>query len=141
MANNYGNKAYHKTSIATASKERILLMLYEAAIRYFKRAKIAIEQNNVAEKGLMIGKAQDIVNELNNTLDFDKGGDIAKQLETLYIHIFNESTDANINNDTKKIDHCVNLLTTLYDGWKEAINQLNSAAAPAEQKKIDFRSE
>lgn len=121
--NNYGARAYHKTNIETASKEKILLMLYEACIRNFKRCKLAMEQKNLAEKGVMLGKAQDIVVELTNSLNFDVGGDLAKQLESLYVYIFDTSTEGNIENDPNKIQSCINILETLYAGWKEAVEK------------------
>lgn len=125
--NNYGAKAYHQTSIATASKEKILLMLYESCIRHLKKCKQAMENKNMAEKGVALGKAQDIINELSNTLNFDVGGELPKQLESLYVHIFDQSTQANIANDPSKIQHCINILETLYSGWKEAIDKVKTA--------------
>ncbi len=56
----YGLGAYKKTSVQTASKEQILLMLYQAAIKNCKKAIEAIEQKNIAGKGVHIGKLQDI---------------------------------------------------------------------------------
>ena len=65
----YGLGAYKKTSVQTASKEQILLMLYQAAIKNCKKAIEAIEQKNIAGKGVHIGKLQDIVIELNRRID------------------------------------------------------------------------
>lgn len=125
--NNYGAKAYHKTSIETASKEKILLMLYEGCIRNLKKCKVAMENKNMAEKGTALGKAQDIINELSNTLNFEVGGDLAKQLEGLYLHLFDQTTQANIANDPQKIQHCINIMETLYSGWKEAVEKIKPA--------------
>lgn len=122
--NQYGAKAYHKTSVATASKEKVLLMLYEGCIRNLRKCKIAMENKNWAEKGIHLGKAQDIVNELSNSLNFEVGGDLAKQLEALYLHVFQETTKANIENDPAKIAHCIKVMETLYEGWKEAVEKL-----------------
>ena len=69
--------AYKKTSVNTASKEQILLMLYQAAIKNCKKAIEAIENKEIAAKGEFIGKLQDIVIELNSSLDFEVGGDVA----------------------------------------------------------------
>ncbi|TNE97099.1 MAG: flagellar export chaperone FliS, partial [Deltaproteobacteria bacterium] len=79
----YGLGAYKKTSIHTASKEQILIMLYQAAIKNCKKAIESIEENNIAKKGEFIGKLQDIVIELNNSLDLEVGGDVAKELSSL----------------------------------------------------------
>lgn len=122
--NQYGAKAYHKTAVGTASKERILLMLYESCINNLRKTQTAMEQKNWAEKGIALGKAQDIINELSNSLNFDVGGDLAKQLEALYLHLFDQTTKANIENDPKKIAHCIKILETLYSGWKEAVEKL-----------------
>jgi flagellar protein FliS len=125
---NYGAKAYHQTQVATASKEKVLLMLYEACIRNLKVCKKAMLEKNYAEKGVNLGKAQDIIHELSNSLNFDVGGDLPKQLEALYTHLFDQTTQANIHNDPTKIDHCVKILETLYSGWKEAVDNLKPKA-------------
>mgnify|MGYP003351999107 CR=1 FL=1 len=79
---------------------------------------------NYAEKGMALGKAQDIINELSNSLNYEVGGQIAEQLGGLYLHLFQETTKANIENDPKKIAHCIKIMETLYSGWKEAIEKL-----------------
>lgn len=121
--NQHGAKAYHKTSVETASKEKILLMLYEGCIRNLRKCKAAMEQKNWAEKGIHLGKAQDIINELSNSLNFDVGGDLPRQLEALYLHLFQETTKANMDNDPAKIAHCIKIMETLYEGWKEVVEK------------------
>jgi flagellar protein FliS len=121
---NYGLGAYKKTSINTARKEEILLMLYEAAIKFCKKSIEAINEKNIAKKGEYIGRLQDIIIELNNSLDHKIGGSIAEELSRLYDYIFYSSTLANINMDTKPLEGCLDVLTTLYDGWTNAIKSL-----------------
>jgi flagellar secretion chaperone FliS len=122
----YGLGAYKKTSVQTASKEQILLMLYQAAIRNCKKAIEGIEEKNVAKKGEHIGKMQDIIIELNNSLDFEIGGEVAKELASLYDFILYSSTQANIKIDKVPLEGCLNVLNTLYDGWASAIKSLKS---------------
>ena len=122
----YGLGAYKKTSVKTASKEQILLMLYQAAIKNTKKAIEAIEQKNLAKKGEYIGKMQDIIVELSNSLDFEVGGDVAKELASLYDYILYSSTQANIKIDKTHLEGCLKVLNTLYDGWTEAIKQIKS---------------
>ena len=124
----YGLGAYKKTSVETASKEQILLMLYQAAIKNCKKAIEAIEQKNIAKKGEFIGKMQDIVVELSNSLDFEVGGDVAKELASLYDYILYSSTQANIKIDKSHLEGCLRVLNTLYDGWTEAIKQIKTQA-------------
>ncbi len=122
----YGLGAYKKTSVETASKEQILLMLYQAAIKNSKKAMDAIDQKNIAKKGEYIGKMQDIVVELSNSLDFEVGGDVAKELSSLYDYILYASTQANIKIDKQHLEGCLRVLNTLYDGWTEAIKTLKT---------------
>ncbi|GAB4014714.1 MAG: flagellar export chaperone FliS [Bdellovibrio sp.] len=120
----YGFNAYKKTSIHTASKEQILLMLYQSAIKNCKKAMDAIERNQIAAKGEHIGKLQDIVIELNNSLDHDIGGKISEELAALYDYILFASTQANIKIDKEPLEGCLKVLNILYDGWSEAIKSL-----------------
>ncbi len=122
----YGLGAYKKTSVETASKEQILLMLYQAAIKNCKKAIEAIEQKNLAKKGEYIGKMQDIIVELSNSLDFEVGGDVAKELASLYDYILYSSTQANIKIEKSHLEGCLKVLNTLYDGWTEAIKNLKT---------------
>ena len=68
MSNPY--RQYQKTAVTTASREKILLMLYEGAIRFIKQAKIAMNEKRIADKGKYISKATAILSELMATLDF-----------------------------------------------------------------------
>lgn len=120
----YGLGAYKKTSIHTASKEQILLMLYQAAIKNCKKGIEAIQDGDVAKKGEYIGKLQDIIIELNSSLDFKVGGEVADELSSLYDYVLYTSTQANIKIDEELLENCLNVLITLYDGWSEAIKSL-----------------
>ncbi len=115
---------YKKTSVLSASREQILLMLYEGAIRFTKLAIQAIEQNKVAEKGQNIIRAFDIVLELHATLDHKVGGELAIQLEQLYVFMMDKYTQANLKNDAEALRANLKVLGNLYDGWKQAIDKL-----------------
>ncbi len=125
----YGLGAYKKTSVQTASKEQVLLMLYQAAIKHCKKAIEAIENENLAKKGESIGKMQDIVIELNNSLDFEVGGDVAKELSSLYDYLVYSSTQANIKIEKEPLEGCLKVLNTLYEGWREAVQNIKSEKA------------
>lgn len=122
MANPY-NK-YKQTSILSASKEQILLMLYEAAIKFTKLAIIAIEEKRVADKGTNILRALDIVIELQATLDHKVGGELAKQLEQLYVFMIEQYTKANLKGEVEPLKANLKVLENLYEGWKGAIEKM-----------------
>lgn len=123
--NNPANK-YKQSAVASASREKLLLMIYEAAIKFCKKAIIAAEAKNIGDRGLYIGRVYDIVMELNNTLNFEVGGEIARNLESLYNFMAEELTKANISGDPKHLQTVLKLLTTLNDGWVKAIESLKS---------------
>ncbi len=118
---------YKTTSVQSASREKILLMLYEAAIRFTKLAIQAAEEKKIAERGTNIGRAYDIILELNNTLDHRVGGDISKNLEQLYMYVTDQYTQGNITGDAKYLRDALKILETLYDGWVKAVEQLKKA--------------
>lgn len=122
MKNAY--QKYKQTSVQSASREKILLMLYEAAIRFMKHAIAAIEKKDIAERGMNIGKAFDIVNELNNTLNHEVGGEIAANLEQLYMFVTEQLTKSNATGDKKPLEDALRIMETLYSGWVEAIEKL-----------------
>ncbi len=122
MGNPY--QQYKKTSILSASKEQILLMLYEGAIKFTKLGIQAAEKKQVAERGKNILRAYDIIMELNATLDHKVGGELSKQLEQLYTFMMEQYTKANITGDAEPLRANVKILENLYDGWKQAIDKL-----------------
>lgn len=115
---------YKQTSVQSASREKILLMLYEGAIRFIKQAVAAIDRKDIADRGVNIGRAFDIINELNNTLNHDVGGEIAANLEQLYMFICEQLTKANATGDKKPLEESLKVLETLYSGWVEAIEKI-----------------
>lgn len=115
---------YKTTSIQSASREKLLLMMYEAAIKHTKLAIMAAEKKQIADRGMHIGRVYDIILELNNTLDHKVGGEISKNLEQLYMFMTDQLTKANLTGDPQYLRNSLKILETLYDGWTKAIEQL-----------------
>ena len=122
MSNPY--QKYKQTSVQSASREKILLMLYEAAIKFTKLAVKASEEKRIADRGMNIGRAYDIIMELNNTLDHKVGGEVASNLEQLYMFIMEKYTRANITGDPEHLKSCIKILENLYQGWQGAIEKI-----------------
>ncbi len=115
---------YKTTSVQSASREKILLMLYEGAIKFTKLAIKAAEEKKIADRGTNIGRAFDIIMELNNTLDHKVGGEVANQLEQLYMFMMEQYTKGNITGDPEPLRANLKLLQTLYDGWVQAVEKM-----------------
>ncbi len=117
---------YKNTSVQSASREKILLMLYEGAIKFTKLAIKAAEEKKIADRGMNIGRAFDIIMELNNTLDHKVGGEVANQLEQLYMFMMEQYTKGNITGDPEPLCANLKLLQTLYDGWVQAVEKFKN---------------
>ena len=126
---------YKTTSVQSASREKILLMLYEGAIKFTKLAIKAAEEKKIADRGMNIGRAFDIIMELNNTLDHKVGGDVANQLEQLYMFMMEQYTKANITGSPEPLKENLKLLNTLYDGWVQAVEKLKQETTNSPDKK------
>lgn len=126
-------KSYQNTEILTASKESILLLLYEGSIRFLKQGITAIEQKNIPERARLIGRVQDIINELRATLDHQKGGELATSLDGLYDFISQRLIAANTENKIQPIQEAIEILTTLHDAWQQAIHSLKNQKTQTEK--------
>lgn len=113
--------AYRSTEVLTANKEAILLMLYEGAIRFLKQAIEAVNRNDIQEKSRLIGRTQDIINELRATLNHKQGGELAGSLDSLYGFITDRLIEASKDNRTEKLIEAFSVLTTLHEAWQQAI--------------------
>lgn len=121
-------QAYRRTQIETATKEQLLIMLYDGAIHYLKRAKVRMAEEPATEESLtektnLILKAQDIILELMAALDMDNGGEIAKSLFGLYEYMNWRLNQANIRREVPALNEVVTLLSDLRQTWDEAIQK------------------
>ena len=119
-----GYTKYKKTAVESAGREKLLLMLYEGAIKFNKMAILSCEKKDIQGRCENIGKTYDIILELTNTLDHKVGGDVAKNLEQLYMFMTDELTRANITGKVEHLNNVLKILETLYEGWKEVIEMI-----------------
>jgi flagellar protein FliS len=116
-----GITAYQDNVVSTQSKGRLIVMLYDGAIKFMRLAIMEMEKNNYEAKGRYINKALDIINELNIVLDMDAGGEIASNLRKLYIFMTNQLCEANIKCDPEKVREVIKLMEELNRGWKAIV--------------------
>jgi len=114
--------------------------MYEGAIKFLEQAKNGLETNDIVKFCKFLSKGQAIIAELMNTLDFEKGGRIAKDLDRLYDFMLFYLTEANLYRDPKRIQKVITLIDTIYAAYKEIIEGQKvaeelpqAAAAPAKQ--------
>lgn len=117
MANPYNQ--YKESSVKTAGPEELTLMLYNGAIKFIGQGKIFIEQKNIEKTNEALKRAQDIINELNITLNMDY--EVSKNLRMLYSYILEKLVDGNVKKDVAHLDEALDMVTSLRDTWKEAM--------------------
>lgn len=113
---------YQRNAVSIESPAKLIEMLYEGILRFSAQAKRYIEQENIEKKIYFINKTTDIFTELLNTLDYDRGGDVAHYLSGLYAYQIKLLAQANIRNDVEKIDTVIGVARGLLEAWRE-INQ------------------
>ncbi|HEW79533.1 MAG TPA: flagellar export chaperone FliS [Phycisphaerales bacterium] len=113
-----GLAAYQETSVTTQSKGRLIVLLYDGAIKFMKLAIKELEAGNYEAKGQYITRAQNIINELNAVLDTDAGGEIAANLRKLYSFMNTHLSEANTKRDPQIIREVITLAEELNESWK-----------------------
>lgn len=110
---------YQETAVSTQSQGRLIVMLYEGAIKFLRQAQESITANDIPGRNRYISKARDIVFELNTSLNIEQGGRIAQNLRSLYNFIWRYLGDANIKNDPRMIDKVIGMLDDLAGAWRK----------------------
>lgn len=105
-----------------ASPHRLIQMLMEGGLTRIAQARGAMEREQTALKGELIGKAIGIIGGLREGLDLQRGGELASNLESLYQYMVARLLEANVKNEAAPLDEVVGLLRNLKSGW-DAIGQ------------------
>ncbi len=135
MGYNQAYSAYQKTNITTASQGKLVVLLYEACIKNLRAALALLDSEDKIRPGdienysKFIQKAQSIITELEVSLDMNNGGEIAKNLMSLYLFFNSELTDVTFRHSSKKIKSVIDMMNELLSAWRTAAN--STANAPA----------
>jgi flagellar protein FliS len=118
---NINIKAYGKESIksqiAAADPYIIIRMLMQGALDRLAQGKGCIERKDLKGKSTSLSGASDIINALNESLDFDIGGEVAGNIGGLYDYMITRIADASIDNSTAAISEVINLLSEIKGAW------------------------
>ncbi|MEW6740493.1 MAG: flagellar export chaperone FliS [Nitrospirota bacterium] len=121
----YARNAYTQTKVTTAyNPVELVIMLYDGAIDFLDKAATAINMREVPIKIKYIDKAIAIIEELLNALNLEVGGEIALNLQNLYLHMMRELVLANAKNDGNRVKHVIGLLRELREAWVQIKNQV-----------------
>lgn len=113
------SKVHYGGNVEVASPHRLIDMLFEGALERITQAKGAMEHGHVELKGEKINSAVTIVSGLRESLDSDAGGEIAHNLDSLYLYIEGILSKAHFKNDTSLLDEATTLLGDLRSAWRQ----------------------
>jgi flagellar secretion chaperone FliS len=119
LANPYAR--YQQTAATTADGGDLLILTYEAVLRWLGRAEEAIDAVNLVDAHQALVNAQDLLYNLETSLDFDRGGEIARSLEALYKYMKAEIVLANVEKNKERIGSVRQLIVPLLDAWRTAV--------------------
>ena len=119
---------YKKNAVETATPEKLLLMLFDAAIKFLIQGQMGIEQKNFEAANKSLLRVQDIFSELITSLDMEKGAELAENLQKLYDFYRSEVIQANISKDANRLGSVLEFLHLYRSVWAEAANISRQAA-------------
>ncbi|RJP72594.1 MAG: flagellar export chaperone FliS [Candidatus Abyssobacteria bacterium SURF_17] len=126
-------KCYREEHVNGLSQKELILMLYDGAIKFSSEAKEAIERKDFVQSYKCIVKARDIVAELLRILDVEVGGEVAQNLQRLYVYMIGRLIEVNFTKETRLIDNVVDILRKLRSAWAEIdFQQALASLAPAD---------
>ncbi|MBE3554628.1 MAG: flagellar export chaperone FliS [Thermicanus sp.] len=120
------SQVYQEQQVLTASPQELVLMLYNAGIRFSKMAKKAIEEKRYEEAHRHLIRVQDILTELE--LGLNREIEIANQIGDLYDFMKRHTIEANAKKDVGKIDEVIGLFEDFRSTWKEAMERARNEA-------------
>jgi flagellar secretion chaperone FliS len=129
---------YLRTKVLTATPEQLQLMLFDGAIRFCQQARVALEQKNYEQSFSLIGRAQEIINQLRSGLRPDVDANLCAKLSSIYSYIYRRLIEASIKHKIPAIDEAINLLTYQRETWVKLMETLCLERAADSAKNINI---
>jgi len=117
---------YRQNSVETASPTRLVVMLYDGAVRFLSQGLTAMQAGQHVQQSILIGKAQAIIAHLHDTLDTEIGSAFAQSLAKIYTALLATLTQANIEDSPKPVENAIEILRELRETWAEVDRQCRS---------------
>lgn len=126
---NKAANAYFQTKVTTTDQGQLLIMLYDGALRYLAQARDKILAKDYAGKGVLISKVIDIINELSSSLNLEKGGSLATNLNNLYLLCTARLLQANLKMNVESLDSVSQILSGLRSAYAQIIDTPEARSA------------
>lgn len=134
-------KQYQKSSIETASREQILIMLYDGAIQFLNKAKVAIANKDIESANNDLIGAQNIIQEFINSFDREIAPQLAENIISLYEYFIRRLIHANLKQEIEPIDEVLKYLKSLKATWEQAILLAQREEAGSLKSSVDTYDE
>ena len=144
MGYNQAYNAYKKASVKTASQAELVVLLYEGAVKKLTSASSKFTPDgklpvaNIESFSSDVLRAQEIITELQVSLDMEKGGEIARNLMSLYLFFNDQLRSANISKNKDKIDSVLNMMSQLTESWRQAAESSNGTVSSQAQPALNI---
>jgi flagellar protein FliS len=125
------SSAYKEARIRTAGQGQLIVMLYDEAIKQIDMALLALDARTKKLDAIhnALTKAQAVITELMVSLDFDKGGEVAKNLFNLYMFFNRQLMEGNVQKDATPVKIVRNFLAQIRESWVQIANTRVQSAA------------
>lgn len=112
---------YYQNQVFTASREELILLLYQGAQRFIRQGLQQREAQNWAAMGWNLVRAEKIVHYLNLCLDLKAGGQLAKNLESLYLYLHHRLTQGHLERNQAALEECLGVIKSLSEAWETSL--------------------
>src|SRR5947207_15120522 len=109
--------SYRNTEAQSRTPIELVVMLYDGALRFIAVARAAMERGDIPARAEAVSRALAIVSELQNTLDLEKGGEVAERLDGLYQFVTGRLMDASFTRNLASLDEATRVLAELRSAW------------------------
>ncbi len=124
-------QSYKKTEVNTATPEKLLLLMYEGLLRFMNQSRQAGIDLNQKQKIHFVDRSRKIVAELRRTLNHDVDPEVTANLDKLYNYLNLRLLNSLVDKDSSAIDECLQITNSLYESWKEAVENVKKESQSA----------
>mgnify|MGYP001224796538 CR=1 FL=1 len=124
--NRPAHRQYSEVQIKTANKGKLIVLLYQGAVRFMRRSLMQLDEKDMEGKGNSLIRSQDIILELMYALDqqlLDDGNELAQNLQRLYLYCYRRLVHANTHLDRAAIEEVIELFNNLLEAWEKVSAQ------------------
>jgi len=122
----FESKSYIENEVVNLDRDELIAFIYSGTLKYLDEIKESVRNGDIEGRVEKVNKVINIISYLRSILDFEKGGIIAKNLDSLYLFSTKELSEFNLTNDIKKLEAVENIFKELSTTWREMIRKKKS---------------